>query len=218
MPTARSTKRMRLAVPLALCLALQGCALSSVLGSGTPARTFDLSIPAIPKAGARAPWQVVINQPSAVRAITTDRIMVKQGAEISYLAGAVWSDTLPRLLQARMVETLQNTGGFRAVGGTDDRISADVQIMTDIRAFELQVSGSETGASQRGLARVELFVKAVDAKTDRIVGSRLLVGEAVAHVDSVEGSVSALNAALDRVLGDFVAFARRVRPEGNPEI
>ena len=51
-----------------------------------------------------------------MHALETDRIMVRQGGDkISYYKGIAWSDRLPRLVQARMIETFQNSGAVKAV-------------------------------------------------------------------------------------------------------
>ena len=110
---------------LLLAAALAGC---TSLIAGAPSAIFDLTAPG-DAAGTQGSAQVLVPEPTTVRALDTDRIAARPTpSEYAYLPGAVWSDRLPKLLQTRLVQTLQNSGRAarrRGAGaGAPDRLSS----------------------------------------------------------------------------------------------
>lgn len=179
-----------LAAPL-LVLALTGCA--SLL-AGSPNAIFDLSAPgeASPSHG-RA--QVLVPEPTAVRALDTERIAARPSpSEYAYLPGAVWSDRLPKLLQTRLVQTLQNSGRARAVAMPGQGILTDFQVSLDIRAFEWTSEG----------AVADFVVRVMDDRNGRVVRSG-----SFRHVVQVSGrGTAAVVQALDQAMDEaFVEIA-----------
>lgn len=198
--------RCRAVVALAaLAGVLQGCALAN-LGAEKPApRTFDLVAPVVAEAGLKAPLQVVVAEPTAVRALAGDNILVKPTpADVTYYADAVWSDNLPRLLQARLIETLEDSGRFRAVGNGQERIEGDLEMMTHVRAFQVDMAGSG------GTARVDLFVKLIDPSSGRLAASRGFEASVDVRSGEPEAGVAALNAAAGDVLPKVAGWAAKV--------
>ncbi len=120
-------------------LALGGCA-GGLPGSSGPPPTFDLTAPRGAQAGGRPRGQLVVAEPTALSVLNSDRIVVRtEGDQMQLLANAQWSDRLPKLLQTRLVEAFENANRLKAVGTPADRLSADFQLVTDVRAFELSV-------------------------------------------------------------------------------
>ena len=85
-------------------IALSGALLGGCIigNSVTPPAVYDLVAPKVmtltaPRA---AKFQLVINEPDAVRSLENDRILVRNGARVAYYKGAAWTDRLPRLMQA----------------------------------------------------------------------------------------------------------------------
>ncbi len=153
----------------ATTLALSGVLLGGCLGSNvTPPATYDLVAPKVMTLTAPRPakFQLVVNEPSAVRSLETDRILVKSGQRIAYYKGAAWSDRLPRLMQARMVEAFQNAGLVSAVGSRSDRLDADYELSTQVQAFQVNVN---QGYAE---AYANLYVKIIDGDNGRMVASR----------------------------------------------
>lgn len=86
---------------------------------------------------------MAIAESSAVRALDTDRILVKPRAnEINYLAGVQWADRLPRLVQSRIVTTFENARRLNSVVRPGEGIDAAIRLVTEIRSFELDLSTS----------------------------------------------------------------------------
>ncbi|WP_445466129.1 ABC-type transport auxiliary lipoprotein family protein [Faunimonas sp. B44] len=180
---------------LAVLIGLSGCAR---LLPQTPDAIFDLSAPsgfAVPS-GTNA--QILVPTPSALRALDTERIAARPAAsEYAYLPGAVWADSLPRLLQARLLQTLQDSGRVRAVALPGQGVLIDYQIILDIRSFEIA----------NGAAVAEFALKLMDDRTGRVVAT-----EIVRQSSPVAGSTNPdYVAALDRAMDEaFVEITRRV--------
>jgi cholesterol transport system auxiliary component len=192
-----------------LAVLLSGCALAK-LGADPPApKTYDLVAPLASGfvAGKRTGVQLVVAEPTAVRAVAGDDILVKPSpASVTYLADAQWSDTLPRLLQARLIETLEGAAAFRAVGDGRERLEGDVELLTQIRAFE--ISTDDAGTMRE--ARVDLFAKLVDAKSGRALSSGTFADRQPVSGTNAAAGVDALNRAAQTVLPQIAEWAARV--------
>jgi cholesterol transport system auxiliary component len=133
-----------------------------------------------------------------VRALDTERIAARPTpSEYAYLPGAVWSDRLPKLLQTRLMQTLQNSGRARAVAMPGQGILTDYQVSLDVRAFEYTAEG----------AVADFVVRVMDDRNGRVVRSA-----AFRHVVPVTGRgtaavVQALDQAMDQAFVDIANWA-----------
>ncbi len=190
----------------ATTIALSSVMLGGCLGSNAvPPATYDLVAPKIMTLTAPRPakFQLVINEPGAVRSLETDRIMVKSGPQVAYYKGAAWSDRLPRLMQARMVEAFQNAGLVSAVGSRSDRLDADYELSTQVQAFQVNV---DQGQSQ---AHASLYVKIIDGDNGRMVASRGFEASVGTSSKDVDEMVVSLNQAFDKVLREVVPWVAK---------
>lgn len=186
-------------IGLFLALAMSGCALAV---SSAPPRTFDLVVPEIaPASGPELPVQLVVHTPSAVRALDTERILVRpQHEQISYYPDAVWSDRLPRLVRARLTEGLEDSKRFSAVVTEDDRVTGAYSLQIAIRAFEMSVNGKPPEG------HVAMSAKLVDERAGKVVASRRFESRVRAKSDSVAEGVSAMTAAFHAVSRDLIKW------------
>lgn len=173
---------------------LGGCA--SVI-SGPPSAIYDLSAPGDP-AAAQGRAQVLVPEPTTVRALDTDRIAARPNAvEYAYLPGAVWSDRLPRLLQTRLVQTLQNSGRARAVAVPGQGLLIDYQVVLDVRAFEYTSEG----------AVADIVAKVMDDRNGRVLRSRAFRQVVPITERGNAGIVLALDQAMDAIFVDIANWA-----------
>ncbi|WP_029058892.1 ABC-type transport auxiliary lipoprotein family protein [Stappia stellulata] len=185
-------------VGMALLISLGGCA-----ANNTPEAYYGLSAPTDletqtrSRSGAR---QVLVPEPRALQALDTANIaVVDDGPVYTYFPKAAWTDTLPKVVQAKMVRALENTRGLRGVGLPGEGLLIDYQLQTDLRAFELRVDG-------RDRAVVEIMARLVNDRNGRTRASRIFRAEAPAKSTSVRDAVSAMNAAADAVLREMSAW------------
>ncbi|MGQ4273088.1 ABC-type transport auxiliary lipoprotein family protein [Terrihabitans sp. B22-R8] len=180
---------------LALALVLSGCA---GLGKQAPSATFDLSAPPpfTPDRNVRR-GVLAVEMPSAIQTLDSNRMVARIGPQITYIPAAQYSDTLPGLLQTRLVQAFENAGRIGSVGRAQDRIAADFQLLTEIRAFEVSVSGSTNTAV------IEIATRIVD-RDGRVRAGRVFQAQAPVADVSGAGASHGLNAALWQVLVEIV--------------
>jgi cholesterol transport system auxiliary component len=178
-----------------------GC--SGLPGTGAPP-TYDLTAPIATQSRTRSHGQLVVSEPTALSVLDTDRILVRSaGDQIAHLANAQWSDRLPRLLQSRIVQAFENANRLKAVGTPSDRLSADYQLVTEVRAFELSVVSAP-------LAEVEIAAKVVSDRGGRVVAARVFRASIPANSTDASDAAIALDEAFHRVAADLVEWASRL--------
>ena len=181
---------------LLLAAAVAGC---TSLIAGAPSAIYDLSAPGDP-AGSQGTAQILVPEPTTVRALDTDRIAARPTpAEYAYLPGAVWSDRLPKLLQTRLVQTLQNSGRARAIGVPGQGILVDFQLVVDVRAFELTQEG----------AVADFVAKVMDDSNGRVVGTRSFRQVVPVTSRGTAAVVQALDQAMDQAFVEIANWALR---------
>lgn len=177
---------------LLLAVALGGC------GGATPL-TFDLmALPGQGRAAASA-RSIVVAEPVGLQPFEADRIIVREpGGGLSFLGGGQWSDRLPRLIQTRIIQSLENSGRLRSVSRPGDKIAAQYQLISEIRAFDI--------AAGSGEAVVDLSVKLIAEATSTVVAAKVFQARVpVAKVEPGSAAV-ALDAAMAIVLADIVRW------------
>jgi len=177
---------------------LSGCAL---LGGGTePLDTYVLTAPiAAPAAPARSRTQILVGEPTALKALDGENIVIKPSAgSIQYLKGAQWADRLPRVVQSRLAEAFQSSGRFGGVGKPGEGLAIDYQVIVEIRAFEIRLDG--------GRADVELMVRILNDRNGVVRASRVFNATTPTRGGGNDAFVAALDAAFARAAGEIVAW------------
>jgi cholesterol transport system auxiliary component len=180
--------------------------LAAVLGGcgGSAPLTFDLA--ALPPGGrsVAAGRSIVVSEPVGIQPFEADRIIVRQGGgSLSFLGGGQWADRLPRLIQTRIIQSLENAGRLRSVSRPGDKVAADYQLISEIRAFDIQTATGE--------AVVDLSLKLVADGAGRVAAARIFTARVpVAAVDAASGA-RALDQALVTVLGEIVRWVNTGR-------
>lgn len=185
----------RLLAAFAALATLSGC----IFGGGSAPTTFDLTAPRGTGRIGALRGQIVVAEPVTTQALEAEQILIKEpSGAISFLPGGQWADRLPRLIQARLIQTFENSSQLSAISRPGDRVSADYQLNTEIRAFQVQADTGE--------ALVEISVKLVGDRSGRIATARVF--SARVPVDKVDAAVVAqgLDQALSRVLVDIVRW------------
>ncbi|HEX2136788.1 MAG TPA: ABC-type transport auxiliary lipoprotein family protein [Microvirga sp.] len=170
--------------------------------SGPAPTTYDLSA-ATGRARGAIPGQLVVGEPAAVQVLASQQLIVKDATgSVSFLGAGQWADTLPRLVQARLIHTLENSSQLRAVARPSSGAAADVQLISEIRSFEIQTPANE--------AVVQISAKLVSDQ-GRIINGRIFTGRVpVAAVDAAHAA-RALDAALSGVMLDVVRWVTASR-------
>lgn len=181
-------------------LVLPGCA--ALPGGGpAPLDTYDLTAGAVEASGPRrGRMQILVAEPSALKALDGENVVVRPSpGSVEFLKGAQWADRLPRVVQARLIETLQATGRLGGVGRPGEGLAIDYQVVTEIRSFEVRLDGAPR-------AEVSLFVKILNDRNGVVRASRGFT--AAAPLSGGTGN-DAYVAALDRA---FAQVTRELVP------
>jgi len=137
-------------------------------------------------------WQLIISEPTALLALNTDKILTEPAPdEILPLDNARWSDSLPILVQAKLVQMFENAGYAQSISRTIGEFAGGYQLSIDIRRFAVATSGEPT-------AHIVLLAKLLDPNGE-IVDSHLFEASAPAKGSDARASVDALSAAFDKV-------------------
>ena len=182
-------------VPLAALVALLAAACQSA-----PPATFALTAPRQRVGGGGVvSGQVVVPEPVTVQTLEADRILVKEaGGTVSFLPGGQWADRLPRLIQARLIQTFENASRLQAISRPGERIAADFQLNSELRSFQI--------LSASGEAQVEISAKVVNDREGRIVAARVFEARVPVPAIDAANAARALDQALSTVLLDIVRW------------
>jgi len=186
------------------CLLLSGCTLKAA----APPATYDLRTPHIMTVTAPRPakFQLVIDEPTSVRALGSNRILVKPAPQkITYYKSAAWSDRLPSLVQVRMIQAFQNAGLVKAVGSRADRLDADLELATQLNAFQIEMENDAT------TAYVNLYVKAIDGQRGQMIKARGFERRVPVQGRGAPAMVAALDEAFDSTMREIVPWVSKIK-------
>lgn len=193
------------AATLVLGLMLAGCS-GGVSGLFAPpeSQTFDLNAPeSVKPSGRISSAQLVIPEPTALRWLDSDRIVVKPTVgEINYLPSSQWSDRLPKLLQTRLIETFERARRFRAVVRPGEGVSSDYALQVEIRNFEVRVS-------EPNEVYIALSARLISANSGRSISTKLFEVRGPVSAVEVKPVTGALDAALANALADIAAWTAK---------
>jgi phospholipid/cholesterol/gamma-HCH transport system substrate-binding protein len=166
--------------------------------TGAPAKTnsaiYDLTAPrSFQVPDKLPPGQIVVPEPTAILQLDTQKILVTPtGAEGSTFTDVRWSDSLPKLIQARVIQSFENANYGRSINRPIDGLSVGYQLMIDIRSFKASL--------------LPLPVADVEFSAKLISGDGRILDAHIFHVTApAKGSdAAAIAAAFDQAFGKAV--------------
>lgn len=187
-------------VALIGAMLVSGCV--SKLLTSPPPNTYDITSPTdVPKIRSGGTAQILVPSPSALMILDSQRIVVSRGSLVAYYPNAQYPDTLPKVLQSRVIETFERSKQAKAVGRPGEGLSIDYQLLTDIRSFNFVVGPSGNSAE------VEISARILNDHNGRVVAFKIFKASVPVPADTAPDAVAGLNAALDTVLVDLVSWA-----------
>jgi len=175
--------------------------LEKTMGGGTPAQkiTYDLRAPQNPGTASKTiKGQLAIPEPTAVAMLETQRFLFSPAQDYPGFADALWADSIPKLLQARLIEGFENYDIAHAPLRVVDIGLTDFQLLIDVRRFRIATDSQPA-------AEIGLSARIVD-KTGKVIASRLF--EDRESFDKVEppAAVAAFNEAFGRIAKEMIAW------------
>jgi ABC-type uncharacterized transport system auxiliary subunit len=161
---------------------------------------YDISAPrTFPRSDKVAKSQLVVPEPTALLTLDTQKIAIRTAVgEGPSVDDERWSDNVPKMLQAKIIQSFENSETMRAVARPMDGLIADYQLLIDLRSF--QVAGAEPAA-----AHVEFGAKILSDK-GRIIGSRTFEATVPVKETNTRAAVAALDAAFGKAATDLVIW------------
>jgi cholesterol transport system auxiliary component len=193
----QNVRRLATATALSLSVVL----LSGCLGGSTDKDTFGLSaVPTVagPVAKNR---QILVPEPTAVKALDSEQIVIRlSGVEIQYLSKARWGDRLPKLVQSKLIEAYENSGRLGGVGQPGQGLAIDYQIVSDIRAFQVETNGSQH-------AHVEISVKLLNDRNGTVRAQQVFNATSPVQGTGNRAYITALDRAFAKVSTEIVGWS-----------
>lgn len=168
--------------------------------AAAPSAIYDLTAPRnFPRLDKSVDAQLVVVDPTAVLLFDTQKVLVRpQTPDDPTFETARWADSLPRLVQAKIVQSFENAKYLTAASRPLDGFNADFQLVIEIRTFEVETA-PETAAV------VELSAKVLGTN-GRIVGSNVFRATVPTKVTDASAAAAALNEAFGNVAKDLVIW------------
>jgi phospholipid/cholesterol/gamma-HCH transport system substrate-binding protein len=184
--------------------------------SGAPAKAmptlYDLSAPRIfPASEKPAKSQLVVLEPTALIAFDTRNVIIAPGAGESLPADTVqWTDNIPKLLQAKLIESFENSNYLAAVARPMEGINADYQLLIDIRNFQISPTMLDTAGADSATPTAHVaFAAKIIGENGKIIGSRTFDAMVPAKTNAA-GAAAALNQAFGKAAADLVLWTQGV--------
>lgn len=164
-------------------------------------KVYDLAVPtAFPGLSKIPEAQLSIPEPTTLATYDSEKILVKAGSgEQTRIEGAQWPDVLPRVIQARMIQSFEASGYKKVMGRAPEGTKEDYQLAMEIRSFAIIDEGSPIGV-------VELGARLMSSE-GKIVDSRTFKATVPASGTDAPSATKALRAAFQKVEADMVVWA-----------
>ncbi len=166
--------------------------------------TYDLvAATGFPPPPDEAPsWLLVVPEPTTLMGFNTDKILLQPASGESVpLANARWSDNLPVLFQAKVIQSFENAGYAKEVTRTREGVTGNYQLLLDIRRFHVATSGTAQ-------ADIGFVAKLLD-QDGKIIAAQEFAATAPATGSDAKAYVSAFNEALGKLLTELFDWSTK---------
>jgi phospholipid/cholesterol/gamma-HCH transport system substrate-binding protein len=190
--------------------------LERTIGGGSAKTTapkyYDLAAPrTFPTSEKAAKSQLVVLEPTAVVALDTQRIIVEvQRGETVGPDNAQWSDTIPKLLQARIVQSFENSNYLGAVARPMEGLTGDYQLAIDVRSFQVSNVLDLADRPAPGSMAHVAFAAKILGDNGRIIGSRTFDALVPAPDLDAAGAAAAIDKAFANAVTDLVVWTASI--------
>ena len=161
--------------------------------------TYSLSaVTTLPPSTKPPQGQLAVPEPAALMSLSTDKILVaKNGSDGDTIDNAQWSDSVPVLVQAKLIEALENSRYFEAVSRPVDGFEADQQLLTELRTLRMETSPTPN-------AHVAISAKLMG--NGRVIAARVFEASVPVSVLDAGSAVAGINQAFGEVLQQIVVW------------
>jgi phospholipid/cholesterol/gamma-HCH transport system substrate-binding protein len=164
-----------------------------------PKTIYDLSIPsdfASPKKPLKE--QLVMPTPTAILLLNTQRFLLEPNKELPGFANAQWADSIPAMLQVKLIQSFENYDVAHAPLRSTDTPGTNPQILVDVRSFQIN-TGAELTAEIGFSARIL-------NKDGQVVASRLFQQRKKLDKPDPASAVAAFDDAFGSIATDLITW------------
>ena len=193
---------LRFLLALAAALPLAGCI--SLIKEPDPIAVYALRPGSLDAAGLPAVgWSLTVTRPNSIAFLDSNRIAVRPEPNVLQVyKGANWSESLPDLVQANLVQALENSGRIKSVSRQNSGVPAEVAMLVDIRQFE---SVYAPGAKIPD-AIIQMHVKVLEYPSNRVIAAQTFSAAVPSASKDIPDVVLAFERGLNTVNAEIIAF------------
>ncbi|MBS0529419.1 MAG: MCE family protein [Proteobacteria bacterium] len=148
--------------------------------------------------------RLAIPAPTAVTMLETQRFLFSPPQEFPDFAQAMWADDLPKLVQARLIDSFENYDIMHAPLRMAEPGQSDFQLLIDVRYFRV-------AAAAKPVAEIGLSARIVD-KDGNVAAARLFEENETFDQVRPPEAAAAFNAAFGRIAKDMIAWTVQALP------
>lgn len=196
---------------LSLLLAVGLLGACSILPQSEPLDIYLLPGAALPAQTQRVDWSLRVNSPVSRQLLDGTRIVVlPEPGLVNTYQGVRWSERTPQLLRGRLLDAFQDDGRVQALSNEEQRLQADLELVSDLRSFHSQY---RDGVAE---ALIQLDVRLVDGRDQRILAIRRFSVSQPASDTSIAAVVKAFGQAGDQLSRELVDWTLAEGQRANP--
>jgi phospholipid/cholesterol/gamma-HCH transport system substrate-binding protein len=178
--------------------------LEKMTGGGTPAQkiTYDLRAPQnLGPTGRTLKGQLAIPEPTAVAMLETQRMLFSPVKDYPNFSDFLWADSIPKLLQARLIDSFENYDIAHAPLRAADVGQTDYQLLIDVRRFRIT-------AEAEPAVEIGLSARLLD-KNGKVIAARLF--EDSQKLDRIEppAAADAFSNAFGRIAKEMIGWTEQ---------
>jgi cholesterol transport system auxiliary component len=148
--------------------------------------------------------RLVVDIPTASESLDTDRIaLIRDRTQFDYYANSLWTDRIPLLLQALLLEAFENDGTVAEVARAASALTPDYLLETEIRDFEARYV---TPGEQLPSVVVAWSLSLVKMPGRQMAGRMLVTESSSASRNNLDSVVEAFDVAVGGGLVRSVAW------------
>ena len=193
---------LRFLLALVVALPLAGCI--SLIKEPDPITVYALRPEAVDVANLpTVSWSLTVIRPNSLAFLDSNRIAVRPEPNVLQVyKGANWSESLPDLVQANLVQALENSGRIKSVSRQNSGVPAEVAMLVDIRQFESVYAPSAKIPD----AVIQMHVKVLEYPSNRVIAVQTFNASVPSASKDIPDVVLALERGMNTVTAEIVAF------------
>lgn len=183
----------------------------------TPKSTYPKNLPTVN-------WQLLVETPVSPAGLNTARIALQDSPiELRFFQQAKWTDFAPKMVQALIIESFENSGRIVSVGREQIGLRADFVLKAELREFQAEYE-TRLPAGTKALgpgeappwARVRVNVKLVKMPQREIVATQTFERRMRANANTMSDIIGAFDDALGKALKSIVVWTLKTGERYKP--